>query len=214
MNDKFISAPIPTLKRLPKYLQILKRLRKNNIEYVSATRIAEELKIDAIQVRKDIQSTGIIGKPKIGFELNELIERITSFLNWDNTSDAFIVGVGSLGQAILGYKSFKNHGLNIIAGFDVDESKIGSKIHGIEIYSLDKMPNLIKRLHINVGVITAPAQNAQTIADMMLNAGIISIWNFAPANIHVPDGIILENVSLTQSLAVLTHKLSEKNKRS
>ncbi len=207
-GKKIISAPIPTLKRLPKYLSYLKRLKKINAEYVSATEIAKEMNFSSIQVRKDIQYTGIIGEPKKGFELNELILKINSFLNWDNMEDAFLVGVGGLGKAILGYDGFKNYGLDIIAAFDLSERK--NTINEIEVYPVSKLSDLIKRMHINIGVITVPASAAQEIADCMVEAGIIAIWNFAPVELQVPSDIILENVQLSQSLAVLTHKLSQK----
>lgn len=213
MNDKYISAPIPTLKRLPRYLQLLQKMRKSEMEYISATKIADELQIDPIQVRKDIQSTGIIGKPKLGFELDELINAIENFLNWSNETDAFLVGAGSFGKAIMGYENFKNYGLNIIAGFDIDENLIGTKIRGINIYPLRKLENLIERMHIKVGVITTPAIQAQMIADIMIKAGVIAIWNFAPVHIHTTEDVIIENVNLSQSLAVLTHKLSERKKK-
>ncbi|MFA8344289.1 MAG: redox-sensing transcriptional repressor Rex [Rhodothermaceae bacterium] len=210
MKRELISAPIPTLKRLPKYYHLLKKYSKTDKQYVSARMIADELKMDPILVRKDIQSTGIVGKPKIGFELKELMKSINTFLNWDNLNDAFLVGVGGLGQAILGYESFKNYGLNIVAAFDVNKEVIGRKIRGIEILPLDKLANLAKRMHINIGVMTVPPSAAQEVADQMVEGNIQAIWNFAPVDLKLPETIILENVLLSQSLGVLTHKLAQK----
>lgn len=210
MKRELISASIPTLKRLPKYYHLLKKFSKLDMQYVSARMIADELKMDSILVRKDIQTTGIVGKPKIGFELKELMKAINTFLNWDNLNDAFLVGVGGLGQAILGYESFKNYGLNIVAAFDNNEEIIGQKIRGIEIFPLDKLPSLAKRMHINIGVLTVSPDAAQEVADLMIDGNIQAIWNFAPVDVKLPDGIIVENVLLSQSLGVLTHKLSQK----
>ncbi|MBL1211731.1 MAG: redox-sensing transcriptional repressor Rex [Ignavibacteriae bacterium] len=212
MDKSLISAPIPTIRRLPKYIHMLKRLKIENVLYVSATTIAHELKIEPILVRKDLSITGIIGKPKVGFEVEELIASITQFLNWNNTEDAFIIGVGALGEAILGYSGFKDYGLNIIAGFDIDKKKIGKKIFGVEILPLDSLEDLIKRMHINIGVLTVPASESQEICDSMVSSGIKAIWNFSPIALQVPDEVILENVHLSQSLAVLTHKLAKKLK--
>lgn len=210
MKRELISAPIPTLKRLPTYYHLLKRFSKLDRQYVSARVIADELKMDSILVRKDIQATGIVGKPKIGFELKELMKAINSFLNWDNLNDAFLVGVGGLGQAILGYESFKNYGLNIVAAFDNNEEIIGQKIRGIEILPLDKLADLAKRMHVNIGVMTVPPNCAQDVADQMVEGNVKAIWNFAPVDLKLPETVIVENVLLSQSLGVLTHKLSQK----
>ena len=189
MEKQIVSAPVPTLRRLPKYIHLLKRMKAENIEYVSATTIAEELGLEAIQVRKDLSLTGIVGKPKLGFELEELINSIREFLNWNNVTDAFLVGVGALGEAIIGYENFKSYGLNIIAAFDVDPKKIGKEISGDEVFSIDKLYDLIQRMKINIGIIR----------------------NFGSIDLKVPEQVILENVHLSQSLAVLTHKLAKNN---
>ncbi len=204
-------TPEPTLRRLPKYLNLLTKLKEENVVEVSSTLIANELGLDPTQVRKDIQYTGIEGKPKTGFFIDDLIKAIRTFLNWDNTTDAFLVGVGSLGTAMLGYKQFKLHGINFVAAFDNDPNKIGNYIHGIPVLPIEKLTNLASRMKVHIGVLTVPASVAQTIADMMVAGGILAIWNFAPTHIKVPDNVIVENAQLTHSLAVLTRKLSEYN---
>jgi redox-sensing transcriptional repressor len=204
-------TPEPTLRRLPKYLNVLTALKERNILEVSSTLIANELGLDPTQVRKDIQYTGIEGRPKTGFYTDELIKAIRTFLNWDNTTDAFLVGVGSLGTAMLGYKQFKMHGINFVAAFDNDPEKIGQHVHGIPVLPLFKLTNLTSRMKVHIGVLTVPASAAQAVANMMIEGGIQAIWNFAPTHIKVPDNIIVENAQLTHSLAVLTRKLSEYN---
>lgn len=208
---KIKPTPEPTLRRLPKYLNLLTKLKEENITEISSTLIANELGLDPTQVRKDIQYTGIEGKPKTGFFIDDLIRAIRTFLNWDNTTDAFLVGVGSLGTAMLGYKQFKLHGINFVAAFDNDPNKIGNYIHSIPVLPIEKLTNLASRMKVHIGVLTVPANVAQTVADMMVAGGILAIWNFAPTHIKVPDNIIVENAQLTHSLAVLTRKLSEYN---
>ncbi len=204
-------TPEPTLRRLPKYLQLLALLKEQNIEEVSSTVIANELGLDPTQVRKDIQYTGIEGKPKTGFITTELIKSIRSFLNWDNITDAFLVGAGSLGTAMLGYDRFKQHGVNFVAAFDNDPAKIGEFIHGVPVLSTDKLTNLTSRMKVHIGVLTVPAPAAQALANMMIEGGIQAIWNFAPTHIKVPENIIVENAQLSHSLAVITRKLTEYN---
>jgi len=205
--------PEPTLRRLPKYIDLLKRLQSTNVKYVSSNYIADKLNLDSIQVRKDLAITGIIGKPKLGFDLDELIRSLNHTLNWDNLNDAFLVGIGSLGSAIIGYRAFSSYGLNIVAAFDNDPEKVGKTVNGIEILPVIKLGEMIKRMKINIGILTVPAEDAQTIADEMAEAGISAIWNFAPIHLKVSKDVIVENAQLTQSLGVLTHKLAEKLKK-
>ncbi|MGD8781812.1 MAG: redox-sensing transcriptional repressor Rex [Ignavibacteria bacterium] len=212
MNVETIIIPEPTLRRLPKYVHLLERWKKEDKQYVSSSMVADELGLDSIQVRKDLSFAGLTGKPKIGFELNELLPAIKHILNWDNIEEAFLVGVGSLGEAILGYQNFKNYGLNIIAAFDNNPKKIGKKRSSVEILNVDKLLDLTKRMHINIGIITVPANVAQQTADIMIEGGMTAIWNFAPVHLKVPENIIVENAQLSLSLGVLTHKLSTKMK--
>lgn len=202
-------APEPSLRRLPAYHRFLRQIQSEGRGLVSCTHIAHDLGLDPTQVRKDLAVTGIVGKPKVGYEVPVLLAAIEQFLGWDNTTEAFLVGAGSLGTALLGYQGFREHGLNIIAAFDTDESKVGEKIHGKAIMPLHKLANLAQRMHIHLGVITTPAEGAQEAAELMVEGGIRAIWNFAPVSLKLPPGTIVENVQLSSSLAVLSCKLAE-----
>ena len=208
-NKKRSSIAIPSIRRLPLYLNFLKKLKHEKNEYVSGTVIANHLGLQPIQVRKDLAITGIVGKTKLGFQIDELIKAIEHFLGWDNANDAFLVGTGNLGVALIGYKEFNDKGLNIVAAFDNDKKKIGNKVRNCEILPLDKLATLIKRMHVKIGILTLPAAQAQETAEIMVDAGIVAIWNFTPTSLNVPDSIIVENVRLSSSLSVLTKKLSE-----
>jgi len=212
MTENLKVVPVPTLKRLPSYLYLLKNFKQQGKDVVSCTHIAAELKLDPTQVRKDLEWTGIIGKPKIGYVTDLLIDAIEEFLGWKNTSDAFLIGAGNLGAAILGYQQFRSHGLNIVAAFDSDPAKVGTTINGVEVFNLEKLADLVCRMHIHIGIITVPAPVAQKIADVLIEAGILAIWNFAPIRISHPDNVIVEDVHLSMSLAVLTNSLTRKMK--
>ncbi len=209
INKKnLVIIPDPTLRRLPHYLHLLLYLKEQGLKDVSSTIIANELGLDSTQVRKDIQYTGIVGKPKTGFDVEKLINAIQVCLNWNRFENAFLVGAGSLGTAMLGYKQFKEYGLNFVAAFDIDEDKVGKKIHGIEVLNIDRLPVLAQLMKIHFAALTVPSKAAQSCADIMVKGGIIGIWNFVPTKIKVPDHIIVENAQFSQSLAVLTRKLS------
>ena len=203
------AIPEPTLRRLPIYYQYLKKIQsEKKSEYISCTQIGNELSILPIQVRKDLEITEASGKPKLGYGVKELLSNIEDFLGWNNTTDAYLVGVGHLGSALLGYQGFKEYGVNIIAAFDSDESKTGIEVHGKMVFSVGKLPEMIKRMGIKIGIMTVPAYCAQELANLMVDAGIHAIWNFSPVKIIVPQGIIVQHENLASSLVVLSKKLA------
>jgi len=205
-----MSVPEPTLRRLPLYYRLLKQLRDGGRTGVSCTMIGTELKLDPTQIRKDIEMTGTVGRPKVGYDLNELLCAIEKFLGWDTTTEAFLVGAGSLGEALMGYPGFAECGLNIVAAFDVDPNKCHRVIHGKHVRHISKLPNLMRRMRVRFGIITVPASEAQHAADLLVEGGVLAIWNFAPAKIQVPERIIVTNEDLYCSLAVLSQKMTRK----
>jgi redox-sensing transcriptional repressor len=202
---KIISEP--SLKRLPLYHRFLKEWQAAGRETVSCTDIGRDLDLDPTQVRKDLESIGAVGRPRIGYTVAGVIEALELFLGWNNVHDAFLVGAGSMGSALLGYRKFEQCGLKIVAAFDLDPSKIGTRIHGKHVLALEKLPNLAERMHILIGIITVPAAEAQGVADLMVAGGIRAIWNFAPVRLRVPEPVIVHNEDLYCSLASLSQKL-------
>lgn len=208
MEENIKEVSLPTMKRLPYYYQYLKRLQAGGREVVSCSNLAEGLNIDATQVRKDLSVTGVKGSPKIGYPVSSTITAIEKFMNWDNMTDAFLVGAGNMGKAIISYGGFKQYGLNIAAAFDIDEKKTGQEIQGIKILPVEKLKSLAQRMHIHMGVITVPADQAQSVADIMVEGGIKAIWNFAPINLALPETIIVQNENLACSLGIITRELN------
>ncbi|MFH1691654.1 MAG: redox-sensing transcriptional repressor Rex [Candidatus Omnitrophota bacterium] len=209
IHKKNDGIPEPTLRRLPVYYQYIKKISQDNkSDFISCTQIAQDLHLIAIQVRKDLEYTAAQGKPKIGYCVSDLLRAIECFLGWNNTTEAILVGSGHLGAALLGYNGFKDYGLNVVAAFDNDAKKIGKEIRGKKIFSIKKMPNIIKRTNIKIGILTAPGEVAQELADLMVNAGIRAIWNFAPTKISASSEVIIQHENLASSLAVLSKHLA------
>ncbi len=205
---KITKAPTPSVRRLPMYLQLLRREAALGAVNVSSARIAGELGLEPIQVRKDLSVTGMQGHPGLGFDVAALIDAIEVFLGWDNDHDAFVAGAGNLGSALAGYEGFRDYGLNIVALFDIDESIVGTEIHGRPVFHIDRIIDLAWRMHVRMGVLAVSPLAAQATADLMVDAGMMAIWNFTPVKLNVPDGVIVERVDLAASLAVLSSKLS------
>ena len=202
--------PRLSLNRLPQYHHYLSELKDKGISRVSCSLIGRDLNLVPVQVRKDLQYTGIVGKPKTGYSVPELIQTIETFLGWNNVNEAFLAGAGNLGTALLGHERFSNFGLSIVAAFDADPEKIGQWIHGKAVLPLEKLADLSQRMSIHLGIITAPAEHAQSIADEMIKGGIQAIWNFAPVRLKVPEYIIVHNEDLYSSLASLSWKLARR----
>lgn len=213
INKQNQGVPEPTLRRLTTYLVFLKNIKESGKELVSAPFIAEELKFDATQVTKDLAYTGIVGKTRVGYEINSLIKVVEEFLGYNRTDLAFLVGTGNLGSALLKYNGFNETGLKIVAAFDTDPDKVKTTIGDVEIFHLDKFRNLAERLHVRIGIITTPATVAQSVADLMVGWGIKAIWNFSPLPIRVPENIIVENTSIYSNLAVMINKLHQMEKK-
>lgn len=202
-------SKLPTVRRLPAYLHLLRDIHGQGVREVSATLIAARLKLEPIQVRKDLAMTGVVGKPRIGFHVAESITAIEAYLGWNNTNEAVLVGAGSLGTALLGYGGFEKHQLKIVAAFDIDPARTGREVHETPVFPLEKLDNLARRLKIRIGIITVPADAAQAVADLFVAARLTAIWNFTPVTLNVPPGVIVQNEDLSTGLAVLSRRLRD-----
>ncbi len=202
------SVPMPTLRRLPGYLNYFKSLKINNVEYVSSSRIAAVFNMDATLVTKDLSHTGIKGRTKVGYKVDQLIENLINFLDFNAREHALLFGVGNLGRALINYEGLNEYGLKIVAGFDINKHVINTTIKGINIYGLDVFRERSQSFQARIAIITTPENSAQEIADLAVAWGITAIWNFTPQSIKVPDHIIVENTSVYSDLAVLLNRLN------
>jgi redox-sensing transcriptional repressor len=210
MDEMNRGIPIPTIKRFPSYLRLLKQYLEEGKEMVSATTLAEELGLKPIQVRKDISCTGIEGKPKVGFIISYLIEAIIHTLGWDNATDAILIGAGHLGSALARYEGFESYGLKIVAAFDIDKGKCGTKLGEVPVFALEDLKGYIEEHHVNIGVVAVPAIQAQSIAELLVDCGIVAIWNFAPKDLKLPESVVVQRTDLATSFAVLSAKVKRK----
>ncbi len=206
MQHKELSKAV--LKRLPSYLAYLKSLPEDSSPYISATSIANALNMGEVQVRKDLAVVSKAGKPKIGYPRTDLVENISRYLCYDNTTDAILVGAGKLGQALLDYSGFAAYGLNILAAFDAAPVDCSSK----PILPMEELDRFCRENNVHMGIITVPAQHAQEVCDRMIQCGIKAIWNFAPVHLDVPQHTLVQNENMATSLAVLSMHLQAQMK--
>ena len=209
MGDKILKIDkLPTVRRLPAYLRLLKVFSSQGIDTVSSGQLAELMGIESILVRKDLELTGISGTPRIGFRISDLIRSIESFLGWAASTDAFLFGVGQLGTALLGYRELGQYGLKIIAAFDTDPDKLNRNFNGVRVFHMDKAPELLSRLNVQLAILTVPPEHAQQVTDLLVMNGIQGIWNYTPVSLEVPEGVTVQKEDLLSGLAVLSVRMS------
>lgn len=204
-NRDFI--PEPTLRRLPWYLAYVTKLRRSGVEYVSSTNISRELNVDVSQIAKDLSYLNIKGKTRIGYEVKVLCHVLEDFLGFKRRHNAVVLGVGSLGGALIHDSGLAHYGLNIVAGFDVKPELVGKEVCNVPIFHIDELNLRCKALQAEVGIITLPVDFAQEGADNLIANGIKALWNFTPVRIRVPEGIVITNTSIYAHLAVMYNRL-------
>ncbi len=172
--------PEPALRRLPWYLSYVKLLRSQGELIVSSTQIAKKIDVSASQIAKDLSYVDISGKTRVGYDIDELINVLESFLGFTNTHRAVVFGVGSLGAALLSDSGLEQFGLKIIAGFDVNASVVSKQINNITVFHSNEFIGRNESIKAKIGILTVPPGNAQDVSDYMIRGGIKAIWNFTP----------------------------------
>ena len=200
--------PEPTLRRLPWYLAYVDMLRQEGVENVSSRRLAEDLSVDASQIAKDLSFINIKGKTRIGYDVAELDAALRDFLGFDRGHNAVIVGAGSLGAALMADSGLGHYGLNIVAAVDTNPKLDGKDIAGIKVFTPNELPALVARYNIGIGIVAVPVEQAQTVADQLVAAGVRALWNFTPRRIRVATGVVVSNTSIYSHLAVMYNRLA------
>lgn len=203
-----ISIPKKSLKRLAHYRFYLQQLQKRNRDFVSNERLAMDLNVSIQEIRQDLENLNASLSSSDIHSVDSLLTIVDKYLGNDQTKSAVIVGAGNLGKALLNYEGFQTLGLDIAAIFDNNENIIGKQVNDKDILSIEKLEELVSRMKIKTGIITTPAESAQSIADIMIEGGIQAIWNFSLAIIKVPDDIVIKNTTLYSDYLRLLQKLN------
>lgn len=203
-----VILPEPTLRRLPWYLAYVEILKARNVEYVSSTQISRALNVDASQIAKDLSFLALKGKTRIGYEVDALVETLAGFLGFTTTHKAYVFGVGSLGSALIQDSGLSIYGLEIVAGFDIDNRKTGLSIGEVPVYHIDMLTEVMDSNPATIGILTVPAECAQETADIAIGEGIRAIWNFTPYRVKVAEGIVMANTSIYAHLALIYNRLA------
>ena len=201
-------VPLPTLERLATYLRYLNDLESRDMETISSAAMEAATGINAAQFRKDLSYFGEFGKPGIGYDVADLKQRIAHILKTEHEQPVILVGAGNLGSALVGYNELRKHNFNIVAVFDNNYNKIGRQLWELEILDINDIKKANESLGAQIAILAVPAPAAQAITDMLVEAGVKVIMNFAPTTIRVPEGVFVRDVCFIQELTVLSYYLS------
>lgn len=207
IEEKKISMAV--IRRLPRYFRYLSDLMKLDIKRVSSKELSERMQITASQIRQDLNCFGGFGQQGYGYNVEYLYDEIGKILGTDKRFSCIILGAGNMGNALANYENFRKRGFDILAIFDIDEKKIGKKINGIEVYGTDKLQEFVADNKIDIAILTVPNKKVIDAATEITSLGIKGIWNFSPSDLRLGEGIVVENVHLSDSLMVLGYRLRE-----
>ncbi len=200
--------PGPTIERLALYSRPLDSLLEKGSPIISSENLAKLCGVNPAQVRKDLAYFGEFGVRGVGYDVRRLLKEIKKILATDREWTLCLVGVGNLGSALVENENFKRRGYRFVAALDSDPKKVGERLPcGLTIESLKKVRELVQTLAIQIGVITTPPSEAQRVADLLIDAGVKAVLNFAPIQVRVPEYCPVENVDITVRLEDLAYHL-------
>ena len=206
-GDKRISMAV--IRRLPRYFRYLYDLIRLDIRRISSKELSERMDITASQIRQDLNCFGGFGQQGYGYNVQSLYEEIGHILGVDRRYKCVLFGAGNMGNALANYENFQRRGFDIIAIFDVHPEKVGTRINGVEVLHTDLMETFLKENPADIAMLTVPNRIMPEITSRVVAAGIKGIWNFSPTDLRLGEGIVVENVHLSDSLMVLGYRLLE-----
>lgn len=203
--DKKKNISMAVIKRLPKYHRYLGELLRKEVDRISSKELGEKIGFTASQIRQDLNCFGDFGQQGYGYNIKELYNEVSIILGLTKEYKTIIVGAGNIGQALANYTRFEKIGYTLERIFDINPKVIGLKIRDVEIEDIDELEGFLKENVIDIGIICVTASNAQKVCDLLVKNNIKGIWNFAPIDLEVPEGIVVENVHLSDSLLTLSY---------
>jgi redox-sensing transcriptional repressor len=210
---KYNKVPEATVRRLSRYSRYLEKTGEKGEKVVSSAQLAKECVVNAPQVRKDLDYFGEFGIRGRGYYVEYLLNNIKKILGANKEWKMALIGIGNLGSALLSYKDFLKQNYKIVAAFDIDPPKVIGRVSEklgkpAEVFHINRIKEVVKDRKIEIGLITTPPSEAQGVANLLVEAGVRGILNFAPAQITVPMGFVVKDVYFTTILDNLAYLLS------
>ncbi len=203
MSERLI--PEATKRRMPIYYKYFKSEQEVGTKRVSSKSISDSLDIDSATIRRDFSYFGELGRKGYGYNIDSLVQFFVEQLFGNTAKKVAVIGVGNLGSALLRYNfgGNVNNTLELCAGFDIDESVIGTTVGDYNVYSMDELNDLTQKMEIDIAILAVPKENAEAAKSVIENAGIHGIMNFAPVKLNGHEDLIIHDVDLTLELQSL-----------
>ena len=210
---KYQKIPEATIRRLSRYSRCLEEMERAGEGVVSSAQLANLCMVNAAQVRKDLAYFGEFGIRGVGYYVKDLLSNIKKILGSNKEWKMAVVGIGNLGSALLSYKDFLKQNYKIVAAFDIDPPKVIGRVSEklgkpVDVLHVNRLKEVAKERKIEIGLITTPPTEAQGVADLLVEAEVRGILNFAPTQIIVPEGFVAKDVFFTTILDNLAYLLS------
>jgi redox-sensing transcriptional repressor len=205
--------PDVVIRRLPLYARSLRYLLREDVRSISSQELGERLNVTAAQIRKDLSYFGEFGKQGIGYDVEQLLEQIERILGLKHNWAVALVGVGHLGQAVVGYEGFRRDGIHIVALFDSDPHKIGTEIAGLTVMSTEQIAPIVQQQDIKMAIVAVPAHYAQGVTNTLVDAGVRALLNYAPITVQTPPGVWVRYIDPVAVLHSMTYYLARDDKR-
>jgi len=197
------TIPEATVARLAVYLRVLSALADDGRSTVSSGELATAAGVNPAGLRKDLSHLGPCGVRGVGYEVATLRDRISGVLGVERSRACVLVGIGNLGSALADYAGFGSRGFEFVGLFDASPARIGQRIGGLTVRPIEELADVVAATEATIGVITTPAEVAQSVCDRLAAAGVRSILNFAPVTLAAPEGVDVRKVDLSVELQVL-----------
>ena len=207
MKEKSVSPVV--IKRLPRYYRYLGELLGKGVARISSKDLSTLMGVTASQIRQDLNCFGGFGQQGYGYNVSELHKQIANILGLDRGYKTIIVGAGNLGKALAKHSNFRKRGFNLVGIFDADETLVGKEINGIAVQSSAAMDDFVNENKPDIAILALPKSAVEKEANRLVSLGVKGIWNFSYGELHLPDGVAVENVHLSDSLMTLSYKLTE-----
>ena len=205
-------VPSVTVPRLAQYLRKLRELNTRGVARISSRDLAEMIDVNAAQIRKDLSYFGSAGTRGVGYEVEDLIGKITGWLGLDRTWTFVIVGAGLLGTALARYRGFGEQRFRLVAMFDSSATVIGARYGQGEserVRSVRELGEFCRKEKVDIAMVTVPAGEAESTVQRLGEAGVKAILNFAPIKVHAPEGVLVRQVDLSSELMSLSFYLDK-----
>ncbi len=211
MKNKNTEISIAVIKRLPKYYRYLGDLLDDKIIRISSNELSEKMNITSSQIRQDLNNFGCFGVQGYGYNVQKLYDEIKKILGLDKAHNIVVIGGGNIGKAIINYSGFRKRGFNFTAIFEKDETTVGERINGVEVYSIRNLENFLENNHVDIVALTIPSKAVYSIYKTITKYDIKGIWNFTQLDFEENNDIKVESVHLTDSLMTLSYKMHEED---